>query len=58
MSVLKKPAAKKAEDSRSQIMCRTGKPGEGQNHAIKYAVAGGKAAAVKLANAWLVKQKK
>ena len=39
-------------------MCRTGKPGEGQNHASKYAVAGGKAAAVKLANAWLAKQKK
>ncbi len=34
-------------------MCRTGLKGPGQNHAIKYAVVGGKAAAEKLANEWV-----
>ena len=63
--VLKKPAAAKStgphwgfEESRKQIMCRTGKPGAGQSHAIKYEVVGGKAAAIKLADAWVAKQKK
>ena len=61
--VIKKAAAKTGphwgyEESRKQIMCRTGKEGAGQSHAIKYEVVGGKAAAVKLAEAWVAKQKK
>ena len=45
------------ENSRNQIMCRTGIPGPGQSHGIKYDEAGGKAKAIKLADAW-VKAKK
>ena len=63
--MIKKPAAKKTEgphwgyaESRKQIMCRTGKAGPGQSHAIKYEVVGGKAAAVKLADAWVKLKKK
>ena len=65
--VAKKPAACKSlagvpywepEDSRSQLMCRTRKGGPWSSHAIKYEVAGGKAAAVKLANAWVEKKKR
>jgi hypothetical protein len=39
-------------------MCRTGKGGPGSSHGIKYEVAGGKAAAVKLAKAWVAKKKR
>ena len=46
------------EDSRSQIMCRTGLEGAGQSHAIKYEVAGGRANAIKLADQWVAKKKK
>jgi hypothetical protein len=46
------------ENSRHQIMCRTGILGAGQSHAIKYEVAGGKAHAVTLANQWVAKKKK
>jgi len=66
-AALKRPAAAAAEkggipywgfeESRFQIMCRTGNKGAGQSHAIKYEVAGGKAEAVKLANAWVAKKK-
>jgi hypothetical protein len=46
------------EDSRFQIMCRTGIEGAGQSHAIKYEIAGGKANAIKLANQWVAKKTK
>lgn len=46
------------EDSRFQVMCRTGKEGEGQCHAIKYEIAGSKAKAAKLADAWVAKKMK
>ena len=67
--VAKKPAAatKKAagvvmpfwgyEMSRAQIMCRSGLPGPGQNHGIKFDDVGGPEKAAKLADAW-VKAKK
>jgi hypothetical protein len=62
--VLKRPAAGGGvphwgfEESRSQIMCRTGVIGVGQNHAIKYEIVGGKAAAIKLADTWVANKKK
>lgn len=47
------------EHSRSQIMCRTGVPGPGQNHAIKYGGKSGrtKAQAESEAEAWLKKER-
>jgi hypothetical protein len=65
LPIMKKPAAKSSngtpfwcyEESRQQVLCRTGQRGTGQSLAIKYAVAGSKAAAVKLANAWVAKKK-
>ena len=60
----KKPAASTKrgphwcfEESRQQVMCRTGATGPGQSHAIKFHVAGGRDQAVKLANAWVAKTK-
>jgi hypothetical protein len=44
--------------SRGQVMCRTGLAGAGQSHAIKIEVAGSKAAAIKLADQWVLKKKK
>ena len=46
------------EDSRGQIMCRTGLPGPNQSMAIKYAAVGGKAAAIKFAEKWVADQKR
>ena len=56
--VLKKPAAAKGpswgyEDSRGQILCRTGTTGPGSSYAIKYEVVGGKANAKKIAETWV-----
>ena len=39
-------------------MCRTGMPGPGQSHAIKYEVVGGKKEAEKLADVWVAKKRK
>ena len=63
-SVMKRPAAKEKaphwghENSRQQVMCRTGIAGEGQSHAIKWAVVGGKKQAEALADKWVAAEKK
>jgi hypothetical protein len=46
------------EESRKQVMCRTGLSGPGQSHAIKYEIAGGKAKAINMADAWVAKKRK
>ena len=46
------------ENGRQQVMCRTGLPGEGQCHAIKFAVVGGRKAAAALGDKWLAAEKK
>lgn len=67
--ILKRPAAAsdmryggvphwKPECTRDQMMCRTGLVGPGQSHAIKWEVAGSRAKAAALADAWVVKKKK
>ena len=44
------------ERTRGQVMCRTGKAGVGQSHAIRFSDAGTEQKAIKLAKEWVAEQ--
>ena len=44
------------ERTRGQVMCRTGKAGAGQCHAIRFSDAGTEQKAIKLAKEWVAEQ--
>ena len=56
--VQSKPPSISVERSRSQVLCRTGFMGPGQNHALSFHSHGGEKNAVKEANKWLAAERK